>query len=156
MDGAMEPLQDFEREIMEVKDFYIEFFKKTLVVNGRGSGFDFTLSEMKALTAFRGDRDFTMGELSRNAGVTMPSMTEMIDKLEEKGMVERYRDNHDRRVVKVRLTAQGNQLRKEFMQKRLHDMKEIFGKLSKKELFELIASLKKAREILEKVELSVQ
>lgn len=156
MDGAMEPLQDFEREIMEVKDFYIEFFKKTLVVNGRGSGFDFTLSEMKALTAFRGDRDFTMGELSRNAQVTMPSMTEMIDKLEQKEMAERYRDDNDRRVVKVRLTAQGRRLRKEFMQKRHRDMREVFGKLSKKEQHELIASLKKAREILEKVEVSIQ
>jgi hypothetical protein len=42
------------------------------------------------------------------------------------------------------------------MQKRLQDMKEVFGKLSKKELHELIASLQKAREILEKVEFSDQ
>lgn len=156
MARQMDPPGDFENEIMEVKDFYIEFFKKTLVMNGRGEGFDFTLSEIKALTAFRGDRDFTMGELSRNAQVTMPSMTEMIDKLEQKEMAERYRDDNDRRVVKVRLTAQGRRLRKEFMQKRLRDMREVFGKLSKKEQHELIASLKKAREILEKVEVSIQ
>ena len=42
------------------------------------------------------------------------------------------------------------------MQKRLRDMREVFGKLSKKEQHELIASLKKAREILEKVEVSIQ
>ena len=156
MARQMDPPVDFENEIMEVKDFYIEFFKKTLVMNGRGAGFDFTLSEIKALTAFRGDRDYTMGELSRNAQVTMPSMTEMIDKLEQKEMAERYRDDNDRRVVKVRLTAQGRRLRKEFMQKRLRDMREVFGKLSKKEQHELIASLKKAREILEKVEVSIQ
>jgi len=156
MDKDIKPLQDFEREIMEVKDFYIEFFKKTLVMNGRGTGFDFTLSEMKALTAFRGDRDYTMGELSKNAQVTMPSMTEMIDKLEQKEMVERYRDERDRRVVKVRLTDKGKQLRKEFMQKRLQDMKEIFGKLNRNEQEDLIASLRRARQILEKVEVSHQ
>ncbi len=147
-------LNGFEEKIMEVKDFYIEFFKKTLLMNGRNSGLDFTLSEIKALSAFRGESDYTMGELSKNAQVTMPSMTEMIDKLEKKGIAERDRDANDRRVVKVRLTSKGKKLRKEFMQKRLKDLKDIFGKLSEKELNDLIASLKRARCILEKVEIS--
>jgi len=115
---------------------------------------DFTLSEIKALSAFRGERDYTMGELSKNAQVTMSSMTEMIDKLEKKGIAERGRDVNDRRVVKVKLTSKGKKLRKEFMQKRFKDMMDIFGKLSEKELNELIASLKRARCILEKVEIA--
>ena len=154
MDKQMNTFNDFEKKIMEVKDFYIEFFKKTLVMNGKGSESDFTLSEIKALAAFRGDKDYTMGDLSKNAQVTMPSMTEMIDKLEKHGMAERYRDTNDRRVVKVRLTSKGRKLRKEFMQKRLEDMKELFGKLSKQELDELITSLRRARHILEKVEIT--
>ena len=152
----MEKFGDFEKKIMEVKDFYIEFFKKTLVMNGQGVDTDFTLSEIKALAAFRGDKNYTMGELSKNAQVAMPSMTEMIDKLEGRGMAERFRDANDRRVVKVRLTPKGKKLRKEFMQKRLKDMKELFGKLSESELDDLIASLKRARHILEKVEISHQ
>ena len=91
-------------------------------------------------------------ELSKNAQVAMPSMTEMIDKLEKHGMAERSRDENDRRVVKARLTTKGRRLRKEFMQKRFNDLKRMFGTLSKTELDELIASLKKARLILEKVE----
>jgi len=59
-------------------------------------------------------------------------------------------------VVKVRLTSKGRKLRKEFMQRRLEDMKEIFGKLSKRELNDLIESLKRARHILEKVEIAHQ
>ena len=152
MTGKMGNLHDFEEKIMEVKAFYIEFFKKTLLMNGRGSGLDFTLSEIKALTAFRGDKEYTMGELSKNAQVTMPSMTEMIDKLEKNGMADRSRDEKDRRVVKVKLTAKGQRLRKEFMQKRFNDLKKMFGKLRSEELDELIDSLKKSRHILEKVE----
>jgi len=152
----MHAFNDFEEKIMEVKDFYIEFFKKTLVMDGRKSGFDFTLSEIKALGAFRGDKDYTMGELSKNAQVAMPSMTEMVDKLEKHGIAERYRDENDRRVVKVRLTSKGKRLRKEFMQKRLKEMKEIFGKLSEIELNDLIESLKRARRILEKVEINLK
>jgi len=156
MDNRVDTFNDFEEKIMEVKDFYIEFFKKTLVMDGSKSGFDFTLSELKALGAFRGDKDYTMGELSKNAQVAMPSMTEMVDKLEKHGIAERYRDGNDRRVVKVRLTSEGKRLRKEFMQKRLKEMKEIFGKLSKQELNDLIKSLKKARHILENVELNLK
>ena len=153
MSKQIDTFNHFEEMIMEVKNFYIEFFKKTLVMDGRKSGFDFTLSEIKALSAFRGDEDYTMGELSKNAQVAMPSMTEMIDKLEKHEIAERYRDANDRRVVKVRLTSKGRKLRKEFMQRRLKEMKEIFGKLSKGELDDLVKSLKKARHILEKVEI---
>ncbi len=156
MTKRMHAFNDFEEKIMEVKDFYIEFFKKTLVMDGRKSGFDFTLSEIKALGAFRGDKDYTMGELSKNAQVAMPSMTEMVDKLEKHGIAERYRDENDRRVVKVRLTSEGKRLRKEFMQKRLKEMKEIFGKLSEIELNDLIESLRRARRILEKVEINLK
>jgi len=156
MAKRMHAFNDFEEKIMEVKDFYIEFFKKTLVMGGRKSGFDFTLSEIKALGAFRGDKDYTMGELSKNAQVAMPSMTEMVDKLEKHGIAERYRDENDRRVVKVRLTSEGKRLRKEFMQKRLKEMKEIFGKLSEIELNDLIESLRRARRILEKVEVNLK
>ena len=154
MDKQMNTLNDLEKNIIEVKDFYIEFFKKTLIMNGKGSESDFTLSEIKALAAFRGDKNYTMGELSKNAQVTMPSMTEMIDKLVKHEIAERYRDTNDRRVVKVRLTSKGKKLRKEFMQKRLKDMKELFGKLNKQELDELITSLRRARHILEKIEIT--
>ena len=152
MNNRVDAFNDFEEKIMEVKNFYIEFFKKTLLMDSRKSGFDFTLSEIKALGAFRGDKEYTMGELSKNAQVAMPSMTEMVDKLEKHEIAERYRDEKDRRVVKVKLTAKGQRLRKEFMQKRFNDLKKMFGKLSQEELDELITSLKKARHILEKVE----
>jgi hypothetical protein len=56
---------------MEMKDFYIEFFKKTLVMNGKGSGLDFTLSEIKVLAALRDDKEYSMGELSKNAQVAL-------------------------------------------------------------------------------------
>lgn len=154
MSNKLDRFNGFDEKIMEVKDFYIEFFKKTLVMDGRKSGFDFTLSEIKALSAFRGDKHYTMGELSKNAQVAMPSMTEMVDKLEKHGIAERYREENDRRVVKVRLTSKGKKLRREFMQRRLKDLKKIFGKLSKHELDDLIESLKRARLILEKIEIT--
>lgn len=49
----------------------------------------------------------TITELSRSMKVTQGVVSRMVDRLEEKGMVERSRDQDDRRVVTVRLSAAG-------------------------------------------------
>ena len=48
-----------------------------------------------------------MSRLAELAGASQSSMTGIIDRLEEQHVVERVRDEHDRRVVYVRTTAQG-------------------------------------------------
>jgi len=48
-----------------------------------------------------------MSELARRGHVTLGTMTVMINKLVKKGFVRRMRDDSDRRVVRVSLTARG-------------------------------------------------
>lgn len=48
-----------------------------------------------------------VSELSRAMRVTSPFVTQLLNKLEEAGMVVRARDESDRRIVRVRLTAKG-------------------------------------------------
>jgi len=43
----------------------------------------------------------TAGEIASHTGLTTPSVTGLIDRLESKGMVRRVRDSHDRRRVIV-------------------------------------------------------
>ncbi|GHO63703.1 MarR family transcriptional regulator [Ktedonobacter sp. SOSP1-52] len=43
----------------------------------------------------------TAGEIASHTGLTTPSVTGLIDRLEKKGMVQRIRDPHDRRRVIV-------------------------------------------------------
>lgn len=52
----------------------------------------FLLSRLGALTA---------GEIAHHTGLTTPSVTSLIDRLESKGFVQRVRDTHDRRRVIV-------------------------------------------------------
>ncbi len=49
----------------------------------------------------------TITELSQSMKVTQGVVSRMVDRLEEKDMVERSRDREDRRVVTVRLSAAG-------------------------------------------------
>jgi DNA-binding MarR family transcriptional regulator len=46
-------------------------------------------------------------ELARSLNVTMPTVTQMVNVLEARGLLERHRDSADRRAVRIRLTDQG-------------------------------------------------
>lgn len=51
-----------------------------------------------------------MSFLSREAGLEKGSFTTVIDSLERAGLVERTRDESDRRAIAVRLTAEGSRV----------------------------------------------
>jgi DNA-binding MarR family transcriptional regulator len=56
------------------------------------------------------DAEPTIGELARRLQVEHHSAVEMVDRLEERRLVTRLRDERDRRRVLVRLTAKGEAL----------------------------------------------
>jgi DNA-binding MarR family transcriptional regulator len=53
----------------------------------------------------------TAGELARRVGVEQPTITRMSQRMEVAGLVTRVRDEHDRRVIRIALTDQGQALR---------------------------------------------
>ena len=53
----------------------------------------------------------TVNDLARHMGVTAPTVSLAIDRLERKGYVARLRDSTDRRRVHVRLTSAGVRIR---------------------------------------------
>ncbi|MCX5905289.1 MAG: MarR family transcriptional regulator [Proteobacteria bacterium] len=149
-DINLKEIEEFGDQLRNWRNFIAEFFNKVIKDSGKISGFDFSMSQFKTMGAFRENTVYTMGELSKNASVTMPTMTEMIDNLEREGIAERIRDSQDRRVVKVRLTEKGKQLRKKFMDKRRNELKNILSNLSKEDRGELMNALAKAYSVLKK------
>ena len=55
-------------------------------------------------------RDLSVSELARTLRVAMPTVTQSLDSLTSKGLVERYTDERDRRQVWLRITPQGRRL----------------------------------------------
>ena len=51
-----------------------------------------------------------MGELAEDLGVKVPTMTRMVDRLVERGLVAREAFEDDRRVVQVAPTAEGERI----------------------------------------------
>jgi DNA-binding MarR family transcriptional regulator len=145
-------VDEFGEQVLKVRNLLIEFLHKVADYQDTRKQFDFGISKLKALTAFKEEKEYTMTELSRNAYVSMPTMTDMVDTLVEEGIAERRRDTRDRRVVKVALTEKGNNMRKIFMERRRKEVEDVFGRLSLDDRKELLGSMERACTILRKVQ----
>ena len=66
--------------------------------------------QLHALIWLGHDGPLTMGELATRIGVTEKGVTGLADRLEQHGYCQRERDTDDRRVVRLRLTPQGEEL----------------------------------------------
>ena len=63
--------------------------------------------QCQVLALLAQNSDWTQKELAEAMGVIPASLSELLAKLERKGLVERERDEADRRLSRVRLTAEG-------------------------------------------------
>lgn len=66
-----------------------------------------TPSQLSALTSVEHNGPLTLGRLAEHERVAPPSVTKVVVKLEEAGLVERRLDDRDRRVAWVSITAAG-------------------------------------------------
>ena len=102
-------------------------------------------------TTFNQDKNcFSMKELANNIGVKLTNMTMMVDNLVKDGMVERGRDEKDRRKVMVHLTPKGKKIRNKFLAQRRKGAQFIFANLNDRDKKDLLNCLDKACSILEK------
>lgn len=65
---------------------------------------------MILLTIASAGEPVQMNYIARRVGITAGAMTQVTDRLEESGMIERIRDMGDRRIVHVKATRVGAKL----------------------------------------------
>lgn len=85
--------------------------------------------------------ELTAGDLVRQSMVTTGAITNRIDRLERRGLVERARTS-DRRKVIVRLTSQGRELVDDIVEVHMETEREILAPLSPRQRAELIKLLR--------------
>ncbi|MDH4095634.1 MAG: MarR family transcriptional regulator [Betaproteobacteria bacterium] len=69
-----------------------------------------TLPQLVVLAAIRAHGQVTSARLSAAVSLSPATVTVILDKLEARGLIERYRNVEDRRIVHSRLTASGAQV----------------------------------------------
>ena len=67
-------------------------------------------NQLSAMSVLLNQGDLTMGELAAQELMQPPSMTRIVNGLEERGLVTRTTDPHDRRSARVSLTEEGRQI----------------------------------------------
>ena len=144
-------LVEIEMRMLEVKNLFSGISTEMVKSSVGIMGFAVNMSQLKAMTAFSEDSLLSMGELCKMANIKMPSMTEAIDRFEKEGILDRIRDNEDRRVVKVKMTAKGKKMHKEVLKRRADELTKMFGVLTTEDRTKLVDSLKNVSEILIKV-----
>lgn len=66
-----------------------------------------TTPQLVVLQAIRDSGEVTTGRISEAVSLSQATVTTILDRLEDRGFVERYRSRIDRRVVHLRLTPAG-------------------------------------------------
>jgi DNA-binding MarR family transcriptional regulator len=78
------------------------------------------------------------GELAKAAGITTGAVTQVVDRLERKGIVERLPDPTDRRRVLLGITEKGRRIARDFYGPLAEAAREEFGYLTEADLELLI------------------
>jgi MarR family transcriptional regulator, organic hydroperoxide resistance regulator len=103
-----------------------------------------TAPQVEALMLLREHPEgLSMHELAAAEGSTPSSATQMVDRLIRLGMVERLREDADRRVVRVQLSATALERFREVMVARVRALEGVTAALSDTELRTLVQLLEK-------------
>ncbi|MEU6860541.1 MarR family transcriptional regulator [Glycomyces sp. NPDC046736] len=107
--------------------------------------------DFDVLAALRrcGEASLSAGELSRTVLVTTGAITKRVDRLEERGLVERTVADEDARGRRIALTAEGAALTDRLIAAHLENQRRLLeplGKEEREQLGELLAKLTAAQE----------
>ncbi|MEZ4710471.1 MAG: MarR family transcriptional regulator [Caldilineaceae bacterium] len=127
-------------------DVYIKLTRATesiARINRRLSDLKLTLSQFGVLEALYHLGPMHQNELGQKILRSSGNMTMVIDNLCKRGLVERYRNEEDRRYVRVSLTAIGHQLIHDYFPEHVKIVVEEIGVLTPDEQEELQRLCKK-------------
>jgi DNA-binding MarR family transcriptional regulator len=91
------------------------------------------------------DRARTCGDICARLVTFEPDLTRLLDRLVRQGLVERERDDRDRRVVRSRITAKGLELLARLDGPVVDANRQILGRLGQDRLLQLIDLLEDIR-----------
>ena len=104
------------------------------------SDIELTIPQLRTLVLLRNE-DRRMTQIADYLGTSLPSATSMIERLFDKGLVERMADDRDRRVVACRLTTLGKEEVERFWQLEQMSMIRLADQLETDELGTVVKAM---------------
>jgi DNA-binding MarR family transcriptional regulator len=135
-------IEDFSRQVVMLILHIMRNFRHSGL--GMMTDVEVSYSQILVMYALLETGQATMSELSRWLKISHGVATRMVDRLVEKGMVERKRDEADRRVVLVSLSKEGRGFAEKMISVHLDRMDSVFesvGKEKSESFLELLAQI---------------
>jgi DNA-binding MarR family transcriptional regulator len=123
-DDAQKVYFPFSLELMQVLQVFQQF------PNSAWMEIDLTMPQFKVLLLLYANDNLTMTTISSRLQVSVPTASGLVDRLVRHSLVEREEDPHDRRVVRIRLTEQGQDVFNRLFRANTEIVNEIVSRLS--------------------------
>lgn len=96
--------------------------------------FPITPPQFVALQWLQEEGDMTIGELSQRMYLACSTTTDLIDRMEKNELVERVKDEKDRRVVRIHLLEKGTIIIKDVINERQIYLEGVLSEMSPEEV----------------------
>lgn len=127
-------------------------FQKKLI--RRDCGFEkdiFNHSQFQIMATLNQYGKQPISEVAKKLLISTPNMTKLLNKLIDEGMVERFPDDKDRRIININLTEKGkNYLNEKFNQMKL-SLKNRLSTIPNEQLDKLSTSLENLKNVLTEI-----
>ena len=107
------------------------------------SNYTITPPQFVALQWLHESGDMTIGDLSNKMYLAFSTTTDLVDRMEKNELVQRVRDEQDRRVVRMHLLPEGERIIQEVIEKRQNYLRDLLQEFEVDEAQELLKLLKK-------------
>lgn len=115
--------------------------------------FNITPPQFDALLVLNSNRkrtetNLTIGELGERMYLACSTATDLIDRMERNGLVERVRDANDRRVIRLQVLEKGYQMVKEVLAARKRYLAEAVREIPQSDIESMIKSMTQLDQVL--------
>jgi DNA-binding MarR family transcriptional regulator len=144
MDARLAAEEDFLPLMRELARAY-QAFAGYDAAGYRGTGL--TVPQADVIFTLGNTDGLTLGEIGERTLITKGTLTGVIDRLESKGLVQRYTCTEDRRCTRARLTRKGKLVFEKEFPRQIDYLKARFDRLSPTEQRSALRALQKLRAI---------
>ncbi len=116
------------------------------------AGMDISFPQFNALLALQEFGPLTMGELCKQLFTACSTATDLADRMERAGLVERVRDKKDRRVVRMHLLPPGDEVVNQVISERRRFLSEVLMEYPEPEQDELLNKLSLLAERMDEID----
>ncbi len=127
------PISDFKDDpylsvLRPLVEAYLAFYR---VASRHIESMGVTPGQFDVIAELQGTKGLTCAELTRRALTTKGTLTGVLDRLEQKGLIQRDSVGGDRRATRVRLTSKGSHLVKQVFPAHAEFMRPFFSRALK-------------------------